>query len=355
MNKIQSKSGIISYGAYLPKYRVTSEEIAKTYNRDPKSIKDGLGIIEKTVPAKDEDTITIAVNAATQAYKRISPLKEKIGAIYVGSESHPYAVKSTSAIVGEALGLTPNFTAADLEFACKAGTAGMQMVFSHVDSGRIDAGIAAGADTAQGAPGDMLEFSAACASAAFIIGNNKPIAKLIHTTSFTTDTPDFWRREHEKYPTHGGRFTGEPAYLKHIVSATKNILEETNSTIKDYNHVIFHMPNGKFPQVVAKILGVDKSQMKFSFVVPYLGNSYSACSMIGLVNVLDNANPGEKILMTSYGSGAGSDSFVFEVTDEIVAFRAKIKNLEFDKMMSEQMERKEYLTYGQYVRHVGKL
>ena len=106
--------------------------------------------------------------------------------------------------------------AADLEFACKAGTAGMQMVMGLVDSGMIKYGMAIGSDTSQGRPGDALEYTASAGGAAFIIGKEKErsIASIIKTVSFTTDTPDFWRREGANFPTHGGRFTGEPAIFQ---------------------------------------------------------------------------------------------------------------------------------------------
>ena len=115
--------GIVSYGAYIPRYRIKSEEIASIWGKNGKSIINGLGIYEKSVPSLDEDTITISVEAARSAIKRCSIKPKDIGAIYVGSESHPYAVKPTGTIVGEAINATPDLMVADYEFACKAGTA----------------------------------------------------------------------------------------------------------------------------------------------------------------------------------------------------------------------------------------
>ncbi|MGC8566019.1 MAG: hydroxymethylglutaryl-CoA synthase, partial [Thermoplasmata archaeon] len=176
-----------------------------------------------SVPGPVEDTATISVEALRNAMNRKNV--KNIGAVYVGSESHPYAVKPTATIVAEALGLTPNITAADYEFACKAGTAAMQSVMAMVESGMIENGVAIGADTSQGAPGDALEYSAAAGGTAFIIGKENTIADIKVTYSITTDTPDFWRREGQDYPKHGGRFTGEPAYFKHVLTVAKKIME----------------------------------------------------------------------------------------------------------------------------------
>ena len=146
------KVGIIGYGAYIPRYRIKTEEIAKVWGTNPEQIKRGLRIEEKSVPGPDEDTATIAVEAARNAVKYAGISPKDIGAIYVGSESHPYAVKPTATIVAEAIEATPNLTAADYEFACKAGTAGLQACIGAVGAGMIKFGIAIGADTAQGAP-----------------------------------------------------------------------------------------------------------------------------------------------------------------------------------------------------------
>ena len=220
------EAGIVSYGAYVPRYRIKPEEIGKVWGADGAAMGKGLYIIQKSVPGPDEDVVTIATEAARSMLARVPDVDPAdIGAVYIGSESHPYAVKPTSTIVAEAIEATPNMTAADLEFACKAGTAGIQMCLGMVSSGFMRYGVAIGADTSQGAPGDALEYSASAGGAAYLIGTEKVIAKINETMSFTTDTPDFWRREGQPYPKHGGRFTGEPAYFRHITSAAKMMFE----------------------------------------------------------------------------------------------------------------------------------
>lgn len=349
--KPKNPVGITSYGTDIPQNRIKIKDIALAWNKDPKAIESSLGVIEKAVPSKDEDTVTLAVNASKEALEKLkSPAGCKIGAIYTGSESHPYAVKSTSSIVGKALGIGNNYTAADLEFACKAGTAGMQMIAGLVSSGMIKYGIAIGADTAQSKPGDALEYAAGSAGASYIIGSKKEeiIAKILYTESFTSDTPDFWRREHQIYPSHAGRFSGEPAYFKHIISAVKNTLKNTKSKVENFNHVVFHMPNGSFPKKVAKILKVSDKQLKAGFVGPQLGNSYSACSLVGLASILDKAKPKDKILLCSYGSGSGSDCFIMEITENI-------KKLKKIKTVQEKIDNKKYISYPEYLKNMGKL
>jgi len=268
--------GIVTYGVYIPRYRIKVSEIAKVWNADAESIAGGLRVQEKSVPDIDEDTVTIAVESARNAIDRGDIDPSRIGAIYTGSESHPYAVKPTGTIVADAIGASPRLTVADFEFACKAGTAGIQTCMGLVESGRIDLGLAIGADVAQGAPGDALEYTAAAGGAAYVIGRDSLIADIEGTFSFTTDTPDFWRREGMPYPRHGGRFTGEPAYFKHITSAARGLMEELNTTPADYDYAVFHQPNGKFPRRVAASLGFTPEQIEPGIMVTTLGNTYSA-------------------------------------------------------------------------------
>ena len=343
---IMKNIGIVSYGAYIPRCRIKTEEIAKAWGKDPETITNGLGIIEKSVPSPDQDVATISVESARSALIRTKINPQEIGAIYVGSESHPYAVKPTGTIVGEAIGATPLLHVADYEFACKAGTAAIQTCMALVKSNMIKYGIAIGADTSQSAPGDALEYAASAGGAAFIIGKENIIAEINETCSYTTDTPDFWRREGRKYPAHGGRFTGTPAYFKHVINNAQNLMKYIKTKPEDYNYAIFHQPNGKFPLRVAKMLGFTSEQVKQGLLCPYVGNTYSGATMIGLASVLDVAKPGDKIFLTSYGSGAGSDAFDITITDKIKDFPRKKAPL-----ISQFLENKRYVDYSTYAKY----
>jgi len=340
--------GIVGYGCYIPRFRIKVEEIARVWGQDASAIKSGLMIDEKSVPDIDEDTITIGTEAGRNALLRAGIEAKDIGAIFVGSESHPYAVKPSATVIADALGLGPELMAADFEFACKAGTAAIQCCMGLVKAGEIKYGMAIGADTAQGQPGDALEYTAAGGGGAFIIGNN-PAVEIEGTYSFTTDTPDFWRREGEKYPKHGARFTGGPGYFNHVLSASRGLMKKMSLSEKDFDYVVLHMPNGKFPTRASKILGFPKEKILPGLVVTKLGNSYSGSSLVGLCSVLDIAQPGQRILLTSFGSGAGSDSFSLMVREKIKEIKDRAPKTR------EYIEKKEYIDYGNYVKLRGKL
>ncbi|MCD6118579.1 hydroxymethylglutaryl-CoA synthase [bacterium] len=343
-------AGIIGWGAHIPRYRIKVEEIAKVWGADAPSYKRGLLLYEKSVPGPDQDTITLSTEAAKRAVIRAGIDPAEIGSIYVGSESHPYAVKPSGTLVAEVIGACPSLHVADFEFACKAGSEAMFVGFSEVKAKTVKYALAIGADTSQGAPGDALEYSASAGAAAFIFGEGNEVATVDYTYSWTTDTPDFWRREYEHYPRHGSRFTGEPAYFATVIPASKRIMEMAGMKPEDFAHCVFHQPNGKFPARTAKMLGFTKEQHLTGWLVPWLGNTYSGASPIGLTAILDVAKPGEKILMTSYGSGAGSDAFIFTVTDRITEMQNKA-----DHTRAMLDENKIYIDYGTYAKFRGKI
>ena len=343
-------AGIVGYGAYIPRMRVKSEEIARQWGKSPSGIKRGLLIEEKSVPGWDEDTITISVAAGRAALARAKIEPTRIGAAYIGSESHPYAVKPSGTVLVEALGIGPEVHVADFEFACKAGTEAMFVALGLVESGRVEYALAIGADTSQGAPNDALEFSASAGGAAYIFGTKDILVNVEGEYSYTTDTPDFWRREGEFYPRHGGRFTGEPAYFKHVQAATRGLLDKTGLKPSDFRFAVFHMPNGKFPLQVGKSLGFTKDQTETGWLVSTMGNTYSGSSPTGLAAILDVAAPDDLILITSFGSGAGSDSFALRATKLLPERRELAPSVR--SMLDGP---KQYLTYGEYAKLRDKI
>jgi len=338
--------GIVGYGAYVPRYRLPATEI----NRIWRGGEGGIPVKEKAVPGRDEDVATMSIEAARNALKRSDVSPRDIRAVWIGSESHPYAVKPTSTVVAEAIGAVPNVQAGDWQFACKAGTEAIVAAIGFVGSGMADYAMAMGMDTAQGKPGDALEYTAAAGGAAFLLGPaEESLAVIDCTYSFVTDTPDFWRRAYQKYPEHGQRFTGEPAYFKHVTEAGKTLMEATATSPDDYAYAVFHQPNTKFPQRAASMLGFSNEQITTGLLAPQIGNTYAGAAIIGLTAILDVAKPGERVLMVSFGSGAGSDAFSITVTDSILERQGRAPST------SDYIARRTEIDYATYARQRGKL
>lgn len=339
--------GIAGYGAYVPRFRVQTAAISATWR--PRGAT-AAAVAEKSVPGPDEDVVTMAIEAGRTAIGRAEIDPTTIGAVWVGTESKPYAVKPSATIVAEALGITPGVVAADMEFACKAGSEAMQAAVAFVGAGMVDGALAVGMDTAQSKPGDALEYTAGCGGAAFLFAPaERAVAIVEGSVSHVTDTPDFFRREGAAYPEHGGRFTGEPSYFRHTLAASRRLLEELDASASDFAYAVFHQPVPKFVHRVANELGFSREQIRDGLLAPRMGNAYAGSSLVGLAAILDIANPGDRIFFCSYGSGAGSDAFSFVVTE-------RISNGRNGTTVAEYLDRRSVITdYGHYLKLRNKI
>ncbi|HEX9373882.1 MAG TPA: hydroxymethylglutaryl-CoA synthase [Roseiflexaceae bacterium] len=338
--------GITGYGVYIPRYRIAAREIARIWTDG----QGGLPVDSKSIPGPDEDTITMATEAARHALTRAGVGGDQLSAVWVGSESHPYSVKPSGTIVAEALGATPWVSAADWEFACKAGSEALTAGMGLVGSGMARYVLAIGADTAQGRPGDALEYTASAGAAALVVGAaDDALAVIEGTCSYVSDTPDFFRRADKAYPVHGNRFTGEPAYFAQIRQAATHLMEQLVTKASDYTYAVFHQPNARFPQTVGKQLGFTPQQLAPGWLSPKIGNTYSAAALLGLCAILDVAQPGETIFVTSYGSGSGSDAYALRVTAAIAERRARAP------LTAAYLAREKFVDYAVYAKWRGKL
>lgn len=338
-------SGIISYGFYLPQYRIKIEEIAKVWGKNPRDPTRSLGLTEKAVASMDEDSLTMAYEASCMALDYSDIPRGDIDALFFGSETPPYAVNPASTILGEFLGIGNNYVAYDTQFACKAATGALITALSMVQTNATYALVCA-SDKATGKPHDALEYTAASGAVSLVVGKKNTILEVVDFESFSSDTPDFWRREGIRYPSHSGRFTGKPSYFYHIEQVSKRLLKKIQLEPHNFHYAVFHMPNGKFPNEIALSLGFTKRQIENSLVVSYLGNTYTASALMGLVSVLEVAQEGELIFFASYGSGAGSDGFVFRVTKILQERRREFKKIVDDKR---------YIDYTTYLKWMGNI
>ena len=333
--------GVVGYGAYASRFRIKE------------------GNLERSVPFIDEDAVTAAVEAGKLALIHSGVDSSLVGKVYVGSESNPYAVKPIASKVAQVLKLgeededVQGVDAIDTEFACKAASSMFKDAASLVNYPKsgVKYAMVIGTDNSQaaprGCPGGELDLFVGYGGSAFIFGKYDVIAEIEGWYSCTSDTPDFWRRDGEPFPMHGGRFTGDPAYFKHIRKAATKLMERLNLQATDVDYFVTHQPNPQFPVKIAKELGFKEAQYSVSLQINKFGNTYSGCSPVGLAAVLDVAKPEERILITSYGSGAGSDAYLLRTTSQLVDKRQRQKiNVQF------QAENPfvEYVDYNTYRR-----
>jgi hydroxymethylglutaryl-CoA synthase len=340
MNKEYDAPGIVGYGFYSSRFRIRE------------------GNLERAIPFVDEDAITAAVEAGKLALIHSGVDSSLVGKIYVGSESNPYAVKPIASKVAQVLKLgeededdVQGVDAVDTEFACKAATSVFKDAASLVDYSKsnIQNTMVIGTDNSQAAPRDCpggeLDLFVGYGAAAYVFGKRNVIAEIEGWYSCTSDTPDFWRRDGEPHPMHGGRFTGDPAYFKHVRKAAKKLMERLRLQAEDVDYFVAHQPNAQFPVKVAKELGFKEDQYLPSLQVVRFGNTYSGASPVGLAAVLDVAEPDSRILVASYGSGAGSDAYSLITTNQILDKRPRQKLTVKYQAENPFLEYVDYTTY----------
>jgi len=325
-------AGIIGYGAYLPFARIEVEEIHRVWrNTSLDKVKNILKVNERAVLQPNEDTITLAVAAAKGALEQSGVDRAKIDALFLGTCTNPYDSRPSTTVIAEAIGINPHFIGGDVQFSGKSGTTAIQICLGLIKSRMAKIGLAIASDTINRhtCPGRIYEYTASAGSAALLVGEEDPIVEIEGTSSYASDLSDFFRMEGERYIQNigaGGELfpAWEIGFVDHIVHAGESLMKEMNLKPKDYSFAIFQQPYGFAPFAIGERLGFTKEQIEPGVIAPMIGDCGAASSLLGLVHVLDNAEKGQRIFLTSYGFGAGSDALSLEVTSALEAKRPRV-------------------------------
>ncbi len=316
---------------YKMAFRVLKQTVSRFRGKALSSVRwvynQRLMLREKVVPGPNEDALTAGIQSLNYAIRRAGIEPHQIDALFVVSESYPYAVKSSTAIAGKA-GLTDLKYGVRGEFACKPFGEFLDIAAALIDSGRCRYVAVTATDASQGAPGDDLEFSASFYSTSIILGKENGIAEIKGRTSINYDFSDFIRKEGEEFPEHEGQGTSL-AFRGMILSTLKMHLArypDISPACLPGKTWVIHSPNGSFPNEalldIGNHFGIPLAEKKFdedgkmlgiepvvnvSNLAPEIANGYSATVPTALCNAMETAKKGDEIMTVLYGSGAGSD------------------------------------------------
>lgn len=355
---MNSEVGIGGYGAFVPQYRIKTEEIWNTWchRHRPASIERLLGVKEKAINSWHEDVITMASDAAKAALEMAAVPLEAVEAFYLGSGTHPYVTRGSMPLVAESLGLGPDLMGADCQFAGKSGTSALQACLGLVAGGLASVALAVGTDALSShvAPNDWpLEYTAGAGAAAIILARDGGLAEVESTYSYATETADFFRLDGDRYIKRGVSPEEEAiGYHNHLLEATGRFLARLGAKPQDFQYLAIQQPSVVAPLEVARALGFRKEQVMPGLLADRIGDGGAASALLALAAILDGARPGERILLASYGYGAGSDLFSLRVTDNIEAARQRRRVWE---PLKNQLDKKVYVDYTTYIRMERKL
>jgi len=351
-------AGIEGYGVFLPEHRLGIDKIWDMWFHPlhPESVKRFLGVEERSVNTWEEDPVTMAVDASKDALQMSNLSPKEVGAVYLGTGTDPYVTKGAVSTVCEALGTDSNVMCADVQFSGKSGTASIQICAALVKANMAKHCLAIGSDSLSRhvAPNDWpLEYVASAGATAFVLGQNNPLAHIEDTYSYVTDTPEFCRLDGDRYIRRGVALEEESiGYEEHVRESVRGLMEKMEFKPKDFDHVVFHQPDGNRPLVLCKEIGFSVKQIETGLIAPRIGDLGCASALAGLAAVFDKAKPNERVLVASYGWGAGSDALSCVVTDEIYDRR---DNRRTSRSVDMQIRRRTMVDYKSYLRMERKL
>ena len=318
-------AGIISYGAYVPFYRLSREEIGKAWGK-----RGGAG--EKAVAGWDEDTITMGVEACHQSLKNQS--SEEIDALTFASTTPPYAQKQSSSIIAAALNLRKELQTMDVGHSVRGGTSALKAALDAVTSGSVRRAVVVASDAPSPPPDSPRELDYGDGAAALVIGNTDVAVSVEGSYSLTSEFLDTWRLPTDRHSQEWeDRFIRDEGYLRILPQAVAGLLKKVNLTPKDVQKVVYNGPDERNHRTVAKKMGFDYKTLVQDPLISSVGYTGAASGLMILVSALEEAKPGDRILFANYGDGA--DAFILKVTEHIESLRGKggIKGPLGSKMM----------------------
>jgi len=305
--------GIMSYGAYIPIYRLSREEIEKVWGGGSRKG-------ERVVANCDEDSITMAVEAVINCLSGID--RESIDGLYFASTTSPYRVKRAATIIAAAADLRPDIFTADFTNSFGAGASALRAALDAVSACSAKRVVVVASDCQLAPPNSAFEPLYGDGAAALLISNAETAVSFTEKYSISSDFLDIWRREKgDTYiRTWEDRFVVDNGYMVYLREAIFHLLKISGLTIQDVTKFAYYAPDPRSHAGMARVLGLGKNQVQEP-MFDVLGNTGSAFFMMLLVAALEQAKTGNKILAASYGDGA--DAFLLNVTNQTEMIKNK--------------------------------
>jgi hydroxymethylglutaryl-CoA synthase len=303
--------GIVSYGAHIPFYRLSRDEIAKAMGRP------SMGG-EEAVASYDEDSITMAVSAARECVKGID--KEKIDALFFASTTPPYREKQCASVVAMAVDLRADVSVADFANSLRAGTNALRAAIDAVNSKSARLVLVTATDCRLGNPGSELEQIFGAGAAALLVGSQNVAAEIEGSYTYSDEFMDQWRMEEDSFVrSWETRFVRQEGYTRIMQEGVSQLMNKYGLKPEDFTKVALYGPDPRGHRDLVRLLTFDPKTQVQDPLFGGVGNTGCAFAPMIFVAALEASKPGDRILLANYGDGC--DVFSFKVSEVI----AKIK------------------------------
>lgn len=304
--------GIVSFGAYIPAYRLSQSEITRAWGS-------GIPKGEKAIANWDEDSITMGVEAALDCIGGID--RSLVDSLYFATTTSPYHEKQNASIIAAAADLRKDIYSLDITNSLRAGSNAMKTATDAVVAGSAHRALVTIADCRIPAPRGELESVFGDASAALMIGKEDVAVEIEGSYSFSSEFIDIWKEEGGRYPhSWEDRFVDVEGYRPLLSEGVSRLLSKYGLKPGDFSKAVYYAPNARRHREMAGVLGFDQKNQVQTPLYDSIGNAGAASAFVMLVAALEEAKPGDRILFAIYGDGV--DAFVLRVTENI----AKVQN-----------------------------
>jgi hydroxymethylglutaryl-CoA synthase len=337
--------GIKSYGAYIPWYRIDRKVIYGAMGwLNPAGLLPG----EKAVASYDEDSITMAVNAGTDCLKGVD--RNTVDGVYFASVSLPYKLRQNAAIIATALDLRPNIRTADFTSSTKAGTTALVAARDAIKAGSAKKILVCASDCRAARAGSSQEQAYGDAAAAILVGEDDVIAELQEVHSLSYDFADRWMADFDRFDRISeDRWIRDEAYTKFVPEVILGLANKSSLSPKDVGKLVLPSLYAREDAGIGKRLGLEPGQIQHH-LLDAVGNCGTAHPLVLLAVALEDSNPKDNIVVTSWGSGC--DALLFQATEKMGELRDKKKGVK--KALASKNMLTNYTKYTSF-RNVGSV
>ncbi len=332
-------AGIVSYGAYIPIYRLGRDQVWLTWGGLPVGG-------ERSVANFDEDSVTMAVEAGNNCLQGLD--RDEVDGLFLASTTTPYKEKQCAGIVAEALDLKRNIRTADFTNSLRSGTIAMRAAMDAIAAGSAKKVLVVASDCRMGQPSTEYEQAFGDGSAAILLGGTELIASIDGSHTHYDDIMDLWRLDNDSFVrSWEDRFIVEHGYLDNTEEAVKALMAEHKLKPGDFTKTVLYAFDTRRQQQLAKKVGFDQKTQVQDNIFSTVGNTGAAYALMMLVGALEQAKAGDRLLLANYGDGA--DAFILTVTKGIGKLKAR-------RGIKYHLESKlPLMSYDKYLRYRGIL
>lgn len=323
-------AGITSISAYIPNYRLPRERIARMWGT--RSIGGA-----KAVAGYDEDAVTMAVAAARQclADGALNP-----GGLYFASTTAPYREKQSAAIIAGALRMDRKAATADFAHSLKAGTTAIKTALDAVKAGSADNVLVAAADCRLGVPKGAFEQLFGDAAVCLCIGADDGIAEVEAVCCSYSEFTGIWRTAGDRFVKSGEtRFIDEAGYQPAMLATIGDLMKTLSLQPEDFSKIVFSAADARAHARLAGKLGFKPDQVQDPLFAQ-IGHTGTAGPLLMLAAALEEARPGDRILLANYGDGV--DAMVLRVADAVTKVQSANR-------LAERLAKGRTIDYGTFL------